>query len=92
MDETTNRIPFIWTSTDSMGVTIAAGDTMTYTTDNTAGSYNGSILSLTSNTSWILNNYYTWPKGISDASFEKKYTPKWHINLGYKNQIKTMWD
>ncbi len=23
---------------------------------------------------------------------EIKYTPKWHIIQGYKNQIKTMWD
>ncbi len=87
-DGTTNRIPFFWTSTDSAGVTIAAGDSMTYTTDN----YNGAILSLTSNTSWNLNNYSQWPKGVSDASFEKKYTPKWHILQGYKNQIDTMWD
>ncbi len=51
------------------------------------------ILTYTTNTSWdFLNNYYTWPKGISDASFEKKYTPKWHINLGYKNQIDIMWN
>jgi len=47
---------------------------------------------LTSNTSWNLNDYSKWPKGVSDASFEKKYTPKWHIMLGYKNQMNTMWD
>ena len=23
---------------------------------------------------------------------EEKYTPKWHIAQGYKNQIKSMWD
>ena len=23
---------------------------------------------------------------------ETKYTPKWHIELGYKKQIKSMWD
>jgi len=89
MDEITNRFPFFWTSTDSAGVTVSAGDSMTYTTDN----YNGSILSLTSNTTWdYLNNFSKWPKGVSDESFEKKYMPKWHIKLGYKNQIKTMWD
>lgn len=87
-DDTMNRIPFIWTSTDSGGVTVAAGDSMTYTT----GNYDGSILSFTPNTSWNLNDYSEWPKGVSDASFEKKYTPKWHILLGYKNQIESMWD
>lgn len=92
-NDTTNRIPFIWASTDSMGVTIAAGDSMTYTTDNTNENYNGCILSLTQNTTWdYLNNYSVWPKGVSDESFEKKYTPKWHIILGYKNQMNTMWD
>ena len=69
-----------WTNVD--GVTFTSGTT---SCDN--------ILSFTTNTTWdFLNNYYTWPKGISDASFEKKYTPKWHILHGYKNQIKTMWD
>ncbi len=47
---------------------------------------------LTSNTSWNLNDYSQWPKGVSDASFEKKYTPKWHILQGYKNQMESMWD
>ncbi len=83
-----NREPFIWTSTDSMGVTVAVGDSLTYTTDGTTGN----ILSFTSNTSWNLNDYSVWPKGVSDASFEKKYTPKWHILQGYKNQMDTMWD
>jgi len=53
----------------------------------------GSILSFTTNTSWdFLNNYDKWPKGVIDYFFEKKYTPKWHIMLGYKNQIDTMWN
>ncbi len=60
---------------------------MIYATNTT------SALAFTTNTTWdFLNNYYTWPKGVSDYSIEKKYTPKWHIKLGYKNQIKTMWD
>lgn len=53
----------------------------------------GSILSYTTNTSWdFLNNYDKWPKGVIDYTFEKKYTPKWHILLGYKNQINAMWN
>ena len=88
MDGTTNRIPFIWSSTDSMGMTVDVGDSLTYTTDGTTGN----ILSFTSNTLWNLNDYSKWPKGVSDESFEKKYTPKWHILLGYTNQIKSMWD
>ena len=70
--------------------------TFTSGTDSSAMTYNmdsTSALTFTTNTTWdFLNNYYKWPKGISDASFEKKYTPKWHIKLGYTNQIKTMWD
>ena len=58
-----------------------------YTTDNI------STLAFTVNTTWdFLNNYYEWPKGVPDYSFEKKYTPKWHIKEGYKNQMKIMWD
>ena len=50
-------------------------------------------LFFTTNTTWsFLNNYYEWPKGVSDQSFEKKYTPKWHTILGYKAQMKIMWD
>ncbi len=61
--------------------------------DTTSAADTTSILNLTVNTTWnYLNNYSEWPKGVSDASFEKKYTPKWHILQGYKNQIDTMWD
>ena len=40
------------------------------------------------NTVWItMNGELEWiPYKI------KKYKPKWHINQGYKNQIKKMWD
>jgi len=59
-------------------------------TSSTTG--NSNILNFTVNTSWDFINYEKWPKGVLDYSFEKKYTPKWHIILGYKNQIETMWD
>jgi len=83
---------FIWTSTDSAGMTIGVEDSFTYTTDNSNWSYPGHILSLTSNTSWNLNNFSVWPKGVSDYSTEKKYKPKWHITQGYKNQMGSMWN
>jgi len=71
-----------------LGNTAITGGTnsITYNVDST------SAFSYTTNTTWNLNNYYTWPKGISDYSFEKKYAPKWHILLGYKNQMDSMWD
>ena len=69
-----------------------ASDNITYTT-STDGSYSGNILSLTANTTWnFYNNYDVWPKGVQDPSTESKYAPKWHILLGYKSQINTMWD
>jgi hypothetical protein len=45
-------------------------------------------LSFTSDNSWF--PYYdesTWL-----PYHETKYTPKWHIIQGYKNQFKSMWD
>ena len=69
-----------------------ASDNVTFTT-STDGSYSGKILSLTANTTWNnYNNYKMWPRGVQDPSTEFKYIPKWHILLGYKNQLKTMWD
>jgi hypothetical protein len=51
------------------------------------------VLNFTTNSSWsFINDYYEWPKGVANYSFEKKYTPKWHITKGYKNQIGSMWD
>ena len=53
----------------------------------------GNVLSFTSYTNWnFRNNYNIWPKGIEDPEIEFKYTPKWHIIQGYKNQITKMWD
>jgi len=75
-------------SDDTSGWTNLTGTTFTTGTTDC-----GNILSYTTNTTWnFLNNYDVWPKGISDSSFEKKYTPKWHILLGYKNQMKSMWN
>ena len=80
------------TTSDSMTFTASANDTLTFTT-STDGSNYGNILSLTPNTTWdFLNNYEMWPKGVSDPSTEFKYVPKWHILLGYKNQMCSMWD
>ena len=83
-------------STDSTSITggkIYNWVSDTYTESLTVGSTSDvNAFTLTSNTSWNLNNYSVWPKGVSDASFEKKYTPKWHILQGYKNQMKSMWD
>ena len=72
--------------------TATTSDDITFTA-STDGSYSGNILSLTANTTWSnYNNYEIWPKGIQDPSTEFKYTPKWHILLGYENQMNTMWD
>jgi len=61
-----------------------------YSTTATDGSC---TLNFTTNTTWsFLDDYSEWPKGISDPSIEFKYTPKWHILQGFKNQIKHMWD
>ncbi len=66
-------------------------DTFTATT-STDSNY-GNILSFTANTNLnFSNNYDMWPKGIQDPLIEFKYTPKWHIIKGYKNQITKMWD
>ena len=74
-------------TTDSITYNVDSTSALTYNVDST------SALSYTTNTTWnFLNNYSEWPKGISDYSFEKKYTPKWHIFLGYKNQMDIMWD
>ena len=85
MDEIMNNDTSGWSDINNISFTSGtASNIMTYDT---------SALTFTTNTTWdFLNNYNKWPKGVSDASFEKKYTPKWHIALGYKNQIKTMWD
>lgn len=53
----------------------------------------GNALSFTVNTTWsFFNNFYEWPKGVRDPSTELKYVPKWHRLIGYKYQIKHMWD
>lgn len=50
-------------------------------------------LNFTTNTTWsFLDNYYEWPKGVSDPSMEFKYMPKWHVLRGFKEQFKTMWN
>ena len=88
-----SQFPIWWSGTD----TCTTSDNITFTasTDGTSDGlfYSGNILSLTANTTWNYhNNYEVWPKGIQDPSTELKYTPKWHIILGYKSQIHTMWD
>lgn len=81
MDEITNSGSTRWMDMGSTAFTTTATTTDT------------NCLNLTFNTTWsFLDNYYEWPKGVSDPSVEKKYTPKWHILLGFKNQIKTMWN
>jgi len=76
-----------WIELGGATFTDGTNSSITYNVDST------SALSYTTNTTWnFLNNYSEWPKGISDSSFEKKYTPKWHILLGYKNQMDSMWD
>ncbi len=68
-----------------------ASDNITFTTSS--DTYSGNILSLTANTTWnFYNNYKVWPKGVQDPSTESKYTPKWHILLGYKSQMSRMWE
>ena len=53
----------------------------TYTWDN-------DTTSTAAVTTWITNFEFTsW-----DPYLFKKYTPKWHIDKGYKYQIKHMWD
>ena len=74
------------------GGTATTNDNFTFTA-STDGSTYGNILSLTANTTWdFYNNYDMWPRGVQDPSTESKYNPKWHILLGYKNQLKIMWD
>ncbi len=90
----TNGFPTWWCNTDATATT---GDTLTFTAstdDDSSGFYSGNILSLTTNTTWDYhnNNYDLWPKGVQDPTTEFKYTPKWHILLGYKSQIQVMWD
>jgi len=72
--------------------TATTNDNFTFTT-STDGITCGNILSYTANTTWdFYNNYDMWPRGVQDPSTEHKYAPKWHILLGYKNQLKIMWD
>ena len=87
-----SSFPTWWNGTDSAATT--SNITFTASTDDTYGGfYSGNILSLTANTTWDFHkNYDVWPKGVQDPSTELKYTPKWHILLGYKTQIHTMWD
>ncbi len=94
-DSTYNsQFPTWWNGgTDTIDTTTATtGDNITFTA-STDGMYSGNILSLTTNTTWSnYNNYEIWPKGVQNPSTEFKYTPKWHILLGYENQIKLMWN
>ena len=93
-----SSFPTWWsgTCTDTTATTTSNSDTLTFTasTDGICdGLYSGSILSLTTNTTWDFHkNYDMWPRGVQDPSTEFKYIPKWHILLGYKAQIHTMWE
>ena len=98
MDEITNN-PDNYTTGGTWWDTTATTSTgaFNFTIDDSSQSYSptyaGSILNFTTNTTWShLNNFEEWPKGVSDASFEKKYKPKWHIKEGYTYQLKHMWD
>jgi len=71
------------------GTSTSSNFTATTSTDD---SYSGNILSLTTNSTWIFDDYTQWPKGVQDPSTEFKYTPKWHIIQGYKAQMKKMWN
>ena len=85
----TSGFPLWWSGSDA---TTTTSDNITFTT-STDGSYSGNLLSLTTNTTWSnYNNFDVWPKGIQDPSTELKYSPKWHILLGYKIQMLLMWD
>jgi len=56
----------------------------------TTGAYtwNNSTASTDGITTWITDFEFTsW-----DPYLFEKYTPKWHIDKGYKYQIKHMWD
>ncbi len=91
-----SSFPIWWSGTDTIDTTTATtSDTITFTAyaDGSNISYSGNILSLTSNTTWnSYKNYDMWPKGVQDPSTEFKYSPKWHILLGYKYQMLLMWD
>jgi len=63
----------------------------TYMTTNGTDSNTGCSFTFPTDFS-LSNDYYEWPKGISNYSTEKKYKPKWHITQGYKNQMNSMWD
>ena len=86
-----SQFPTWWNGgTDTIATT---GDNITFTTTDGTGTYSGNILSLTANTTWDFhNNYDVWPRGVQDPSTEFKYTPKWHILLGYEKQIPLMWN
>jgi hypothetical protein len=75
MDETTNN--FTWNNTTSSTNGITVGD---YTTLCTPITTNGTV-------NYFTNfQYSSWLPYIYD-----QYYPKWHIQKGYKNQIKHMW-
>jgi len=82
-----SSFPAWWSGTD----TCTGSSNITFTTDGVSSF--GNILSLTANTTWeVQKNYDLWPKGVQDPTTELKYTPKWHILLGYKIQLQIMWD
>ena len=89
----TSGFPTWWNNTDAIDTTtVTTSDNITFTA-STDGTYSGNILSLTANTTWdFYNNYEIWPKGVQDPLTEFKYSPKWHILLGYKIQMQLMWD
>lgn len=81
MDETTNN-----SSSDlgEMRFTGGTSDSIAFTTDTTAGN----TYSISTDDMWF--PYYkesTWL-----PYYEKVYVPKWHIKMGYKNQINKMWN
>ena len=95
MDEIMNKdFPDWWNPTFTGGTcdwTCSGGTALDVT--STTASDTTSILNFVGPSTWsVLVNLDEWPKGVSDQSFEKKYTPKWHILQGYKNQMKSMWD